>query len=209
MTAADDPFADDSAEEATGPGWQPRPWWLWSGTLLAAGLAVVLWAGARLASGSLGTSLRTRACDGEVGGAIILMSVGTVLVAFGMSLARLHHPASVLSWDLRSLPWTVPVPLFLVLGAAPGVLGCGAARDVAELPLAGGALVGASGIIVLGVGIALLAAALAAAANVTWLAPEAAHGDEAPGIVDLAIAEAEAFRAERGGERFRGVDPID
>lgn len=209
MTAAVDPFADDSAEEATAPGWQPRPWWLWSGALLVAGFVGVLRAGTLVASGSLGTSLRPRACDGDVGGALILMAVGAVLMAFGMSLARLHHPASVLSWDLRSLPWTVPIPLFLVLGAAPGVLGCRAARDVAELPLAGGALVGSSGILVLGVGIALLAAALAAAANVTWLAPDPAHPEEAPGIVDLAIAEAEAFRADGAAERFRGVDPID
>lgn len=200
---------DDEGADATAAAWQPRPWWLWSGSLLLGGLALVIWAGARLSTGSLGTALRPRGCDADVAGALALLVAGAMLLALGMSLARLHHSASLLSWDLRSLPWTVPIPLFLVLGAAPGVLGCRSARDVSTLPLAGDALVGTSGILMLGVGIALLAAAIAAAANVTWLAPEPARAEDAPGIVELAIQESEAFRAEGAGRRFRGVDPID
>lgn len=209
MTDVVDPFAEDPVEDSTAPAWQPRPWWAWSGGLLAAGLVLVLLAAARLSDGSLGTSLRPRGCDGDVAGALVLLAVGAVLAALGMSLARLHHPASILSWDLRSLPLTVPVPLFLVLGAAPGVLGCRSARDVAALPLAGEALVGAPGILTLGLGIALLAAALGAAANVAWIAPEPGRAEEQPGIVELAIEEAEAFRADGAGERFRGVDSTD
>jgi hypothetical protein len=200
---------EDPADERAAPdGWQPRPWWAWAGTLIVGGTLLVAWAGTLLAAGDLGTTLRPRGCDGQVVGAIALLGAGALAVLAGMALTRLQEPGALLAWDAETLPWTLPAPLLLLGGTLPGVAGCTLARDLAALPVVGSALVGASGIVLAGAAVTLLAAALATTASVTAPQPDTG-ADEPPGIVDLAIAQAEALESEPASQRFRGVDPID
>lgn len=202
-------LVDDDLGEDPGPstGWQPRPWWAWFGVLLTGGVLALAWGGVRLASSDLGTSLRPRSCDGGVIAALALLGIGALLVLASMTVARLQHPGALLTWDASTLALTLPIPMLLLGGALPGVAGCRAARSLDELPLLGSALVGASGIALAGIAVALVAAALAGVASVSWLAPAGVQDEEPPGIVELAIAEAEALEAEGASERFRGVDP--
>lgn len=205
---AHDPDLDSDMLEPAA-GLQPRPWWAWCGSLLVSGLAVLAWAGARLSASELGTSLRARSCDGGVIGALVLLGVGALLVLLGMSLARLHHPGALLAWDLSTLTWTLPLPVLLLGATAPGVAGCRVAADIADLALLGDALVGASGIVLAGVAVTLVAAALAGTASVSWLAPQQALLEEPASIVERAIHDSEAFQSEGAAERFHGVDPLD
>jgi hypothetical protein len=207
MSSIDDLDADTL--EPTDAGWQPRPWWAWCATLMIAGALLLGWAGARLSASELGTSLRARGCDGGVLGALALLALGALCVLLGMSLARLQHPGAQLAWDPSTLTWTLPIPV-LVLGATiPGVAGCRAASDIADIALVGDALVGASGIMLAGAAAALVAAAFAATASVSWLAPRQSLLHEPASIVERAMQDAEAFESEGAAERFRGVDPVD
>ncbi|MCB0879166.1 MAG: hypothetical protein KDC46_09330 [Thermoleophilia bacterium] len=206
MSLLDEPLGDDDATE---PGWQPSPWWAWTAALLVAGVILLAWAGMQLSSGTLGTSLRARSCDGGVLAAVGLLALGAACVLAGMLFARLRHPGALLAWDASTLPWTLPVPVLLLAFTLPGVAGCRLARSLDDLPLVGDAFVGASGIVLCGSAAALLAAALVGTAGVSWLAPNGIGADEPPGIVEQAMLDADAFQAERAGERFHGVDPLE
>ncbi len=196
---------DEDALGASGP-WQPQPWWAWSLVCVAASLALLLVAATRFADATFGTSLRARGCDADLALALALLAAGTLLLALGWKVAALGERSAQLGWSLRPLAFTLPVPALLLALTAPGALGCAAARDLADLALVGGALVGAPGLLLCGASTALVGVALASVARVTSPlgAPELL--DDSPGIVERAIAEAEALEVDDSVRRFRGVD---
>lgn len=198
----------DLSEEST-VAWQPRPWWIWCSGLMVTGVLTIAWAGALLSGSELGTSLRARSCDGGALGAVAVLAAGAVLVLLGATMARLSHHGALLAWDPHPLRWTLPVPVLLLAVTLPGVAGCRAAATIANVAVVGSALVGASGLVLAGTAAALLAAALAGTVVVSWGVPSSALAEEPAGIVERAIQDAEAFRAEGAGERFHGVDPLD
>jgi hypothetical protein len=189
-----------------GGGWQPTPWWTWTLVLLAGGVAALLVAGEQLASADLGTSLRARSCDTSAVGGVLFLVLGGVLLGLAFACARLRVPGAVLVWDLGSLVLALPIPAALLAATLPGRLGCHASVTIAKVGLVGDALVGASGLALAGAAAVLCGAALASAAHVTWLAPIGAGVDQPPGIVELAIQEAEALEAEGAAARFHNVD---
>ncbi len=189
--------------------WQPRPWWAWHLALAALGAAALVGGGVALSNAELGTSLRTRGCDASPLGGLVLLLVGAILVTVATQLARLQHPSAVFGWAWRGLAFALPVPALLLAATLPGVLGCGLSQDIAGIGVIGDALVGAPGIVLAGAAAALVGAALGSVAHVTWMSPQIGLVDESPGIVELAMQEAEALEADRTAERFHGVDPLD
>jgi hypothetical protein len=185
---------DEDALGASGP-WQPQPWWAWSLVCVAASLALLLVAATRFADATFGTSLRARGCDADLALALALLAAGTLLLALGWKVAALGERSAQLGWSLRPLAFTLPVPALLLALTAPGALGCAAARDLA-----------APGLLLCGASTALVGVALASVARVTSPigAPELL--DDSPGIVERAIAEAEALEVDDSVRRFRGVD---
>jgi hypothetical protein len=196
---------DEDASAAPGP-WQPQPWWAWSLVCVASSLALLLVAATRFADATFGTSLRARGCDSDLALALALLGAASLLLALGWKVAALSERSTQLGWSLRPIAWTLPVPALLLALTAPGVLGCAAARDLADLAVVGEALVGAPGLLLCGAATTLVGVALASAARVT--SPLAAQEllDDSPGIVELAIAEAEALESDETARRFRGVD---
>ena len=188
-------------------GWQPQPWWAWHAALLALAAALVITAGALLATADFGTSLRARACDASPLGGLALLALGCAAAGVGFQLARLHHPAAVASWEWRSVAFAAPLPALLLLATLPGVMGCALGQRIAEFggPV-GDALVGAPGIALAGAGAALLGIAVATGVHVTWQAAVVGAIDDPPGIVELAMREAEALEQDAAAQRFHGVD---
>jgi hypothetical protein len=88
----------------------------------------------------------------------------------------------------------------------PGLLGCSIGQDIASIGLVGDALVGAPGITLAGAAAALTGAAFGSAAHVTWQASTIGLVEHAPGIVELAMEEAEALSQDRAAQRLHGVD---
>lgn len=205
----EDLLEDAGAPDPAVAGAHVARWWAWSGSLALAGLVLLAWAVVELSGSQLGTSLRPRGCDGGVLGAVVLLAVGALALLLAIGLVRLRHPGTVLVWDVRSLAYTLPVPLVLLAATIPGVAGCTAARDLAGLPVLGDALVGASGIALAGAAVTLAAAACAATATVVLVVGDGSLEEQQPSIVELAIAEAEALESTRATERFHGVDPLD
>jgi hypothetical protein len=199
---------DEEVEQTArlGRSWQPHPWWAWSLGALLAGPIVLLVAGTQLAGADFGTSLRARGCDASPLGGIILLAIGAMLLALGFQLARLRVVGAVLTLDLASLVVSLPIPAALLAATLPGVFGCSSATDIARVGLVGDALVGTSGIAMAACAAALVGVALATVAHVSWLAPLTTVADVTPGIVELAIQEAEALEAEGAAHRFHGVD---
>ncbi|MCW2922658.1 MAG: hypothetical protein JWM98_62 [Thermoleophilia bacterium] len=208
----DEPWDDEGGSGAhAGGGWarQPRPWWAWTLAALALGAAALVGGGLQLSGVELGTTLRARACDPSPLPGVALLVLAGLLLALGCSLARLHHDGSRLEWDVAALVVAVPVPATLLALTLPGVLGCDAASDIAAIGLVGDALVGQAGAMACAASAAVLGLALASAAHVTRVEHLAVGAAEPPGLVELAMQEAEAMRAEGFGQRFHGVDSGD
>ena len=204
--------ADESSDEeatAVALGWQPRPWWAWASGLSVLGIVALGWSAVLLSQATLGTSLRSRSCDGEVLVAFVALVLAALALALAMVAVRLHHDGALLGFELTAPLLAAPIPLLALLVTLPGVAGCRAARSLDDLPLLGDALVGSSGIAVAGAAAALLGAALATVATVSWLAPTGPFDDSPPSIVEQRMLEADAFQAERAAERFHGVDPLE
>lgn len=197
---------DEDGDTHAAGGWRPHPWWAWTLALLALGTVALLVAGTLLEAANFGTSLRARTCDASPLAGLGMLAAAGMLLALAMQLARLRwDEASTISWDAGSLVLSLPVPALLLALTLPGVLGCPLGRDVARLDGIGSALVGTPGIALAAGGAMLLGVALGAVAHV-GRAPEDALAAPEPGIVDLAIAEAEALRADEAAARFRGVE---
>ncbi len=198
---------EDSGEElALAPTWQPQPWWAYAGGLTLLAIVLLGWSARLLDDATLGNSLRSRACDGGALAALASLVVASLAVSLALVATRLRHDGALLGWDWTLPLAAAPVPLVTLLFAAPGAAGCRAARSLDELPLLGDALVGDSGLVIAGAAAALLGAAVASIATVSWLAPAGLGDDDSPGIVEQRMLDAEAFEAER--ERFHGVDPL-
>ena len=185
---------------------QPQPWWAWYLAAVAGACVALIAGGAQLAGADLGTSLRARGCDASALPGLALLAVGGVLAIAASALARLQHPAALLGWEWRGVWFLLPLPALVLAGTVPGVLGCSIGQDIAQLAVVGDALVGAPGIALAGAGAALAGAALGSCLHVTWLAPQSSVVDEPPGIVELAMAEAEALETDSASQRFQGVD---
>ncbi len=186
--------------------WQPHPWWAWHLAFLALGAAALLGGGVALSNAEFGTSLRARACDTSPLPGLALLSAGALLVAIGMQLARLQHPSAVVGLEWRGAAFALPVPLVLLAVTVPSLMGCAVGQDIAAVGLVGAALVGAPGLTLAGAAAALFGIALGSAVHVTWLAPMVGLVDEPPGIVELAMQEAEALESDAAAQRFHGVD---
>ena len=212
MSDMDHDGLDDELHDGIGgeprlpPMWQPRPWWAWHLAAAIGSAAALLGGGAQLASADLGTSLRARGCDPSALPGITLLLLGGVLAMAALQLARLQHPAAMLGWEWRGTWLTLPVPSLVLAAALPGLLGCALGQEIATLAFVGDALVGASGVAVAGAAAALVGGAIAGAMHVTWQASAGGGVEEPPGIVELAMAEAEALETDAASQRFHGVD---
>ena len=199
---ADDPHA------RTGPGWRPHPWWAWTLALLALGFTGLLVAGALLHAADFGTSLRPRGCDASALPGLALLATGGLCLTLAMQLARLRWDEAFIAWDAGSLVLSLPIPTTMLALTLPGVFGCAVGRDIARLDGIGAGLVGTPGIALAAAAALFVGVALGAVAHVGWVAID--HGAQhVPGIVELAIQEAEALRSDQGASRFRGVDSGD
>ncbi len=207
----DDVDFDGALEEGHGGApvaraWQPQPWWAWHLAFLALGVAALLGGGVALSNAEFGTSLRARACDVSPLGGLVLLAAGSLLVLVGMQLARLQHPSAVVGLEWRGMAFALPVPALLLAATLPGLLGCALGQDLAAVGLVGDALVGAPGLTLAGASAALVGVALGSVVHVTWIAPIIGVVDEHPGIVELAMQEAEALESDAAAQRFHGVD---
>ncbi|MCW2922070.1 MAG: hypothetical protein JWL76_1944 [Thermoleophilia bacterium] len=202
----DGPLAGDHADGPVPRSWQPHPWWAWHLAGLALGTAVLVGGGVALSHAQFGTSLRARACDLSPVGGLLLLVAGALLVTVAMQLARLQHPSAVVGLEWRGAAFALPVPLVLLAATLPGLLGCSLGRDIAAVGTIGDALVGAPGITLAGAAAALVGVALGSVVHVTWLAPVFGLIEEPPGIVELAMQEAEALESDAASQRFHGVD---
>lgn len=199
---------DEHGEDAAtrfARSWKPQPWWAWTLALLALGAAALLVAGGLLSSADFGTSLRARTCDTSPVAGLLLLAAGGACLMLGMQLARLRWEESFLVWDAGSLVLTLPIPVALLAATLPGVLGCAAGREIARLGVLGDALVGTPGIALAAAASALVGVALGGVAHVGWTLLDHAAAP-APGIVELAIAEAEALQTDQAATRFHGVE---
>jgi hypothetical protein len=199
---------DDDGEDAAtrfGRSWRPHPWWAWTLALLALGAVALLAAGVLLHSADFGTSLRARTCDTSPVGGLLLLAAGGACLMLGMQLARLRWEESFLVWDVGSLVLTLPIPAALLAATLPGVLGCALARDIAQVGGLGDALVGTPGIALAAGASTLLGVAFGGVAHVGWTLLDQGTAP-APGIVELAIAEAEALQRDEAATRFHGVE---
>ena len=206
MNGDDGEFDDDHVDAAVARAWRPRSWWAWYLSLLSLGTAALLGGGVALSNAEFGTSLRARACDASPTGGVLLLVVGALLVMVGMQFARLQHPSAVVGLEWRGMAYALPVPLLLLVATMPGLLGCALGQDVASVGIVGDALVGAPGLTLAGAAAALVGVALGSVVHVTWLAPVTGVVDETPGIVELAMQEAEALESDAASQRFHGVD---
>lgn len=201
VTDADD--LDDPARDRR--GWRPQPWWAWTLGLLGTGAVSLLVAGALLASADFGTSLRPRGCDASPLPGLAMLAVAGLAIGMSMQVARLRWPEAFVVWDAGSLVLSLPIPLAVLAAALPAALGCAAGRTIAQLAVVGDPLVGTSGIALAGASSALVGVGIAGAAHVGWVSPEQG-GTPSPGIVELAMQEAEALRADEAAARFHGVE---
>lgn len=197
---------DDDHGAPVARAWQPHPWWAWHLAFLAIGTAALVGGGVALSNAEFGTSLRARACDASPLPGLALLATGALLAAVGMQLARLQHPSAVVGLEWRGAAFAMPVPLVLMAVTMPGLMGCALGQDIAALGLVGGALVGAPGLTLAGAAAALVGISLGSAVHVTWIAPVVGIVDEAPGIVELAMQEADALQTDTASQRFHGVD---
>lgn len=205
LLAEDDTWADGDVRG--GRSLQPRPWWAWTLGAMTLGFVALLAAGALLADARLGTALRVRACDTQAVPAVVLLVLGGLLLSLAFTCSRLHHHGAILRWDASTLAVALPAPATLLALTLPGLLGCAAASDVSDLPLVGEALVGQAGSMLAAVSAALVGAALGSGAHVSVASSASASGRVAPpGIVELAMQEAEAVEAAGIASRYRGVD---
>jgi hypothetical protein len=171
--------------------------------VLLAVVALVIGA-TRLASADFGTALRARHCDASPLGGLSLLLVGGTLIAVAAVLqVRIARPSLRMHFDLAALAWALPVPLLLLAGTLPGVLGCRAAQHFQDVVVLGDSLIGMSG--------AMLAASAATlvgvAFGVAWrtetvLVHGGHHEDLTTSVIEQAIADAHDPHAGR----FRGVD---
>ena len=196
---------DEDAELVRAP-WSPRPWWAWTLALLALGAMLILLAGLQLADARFGTQLRSRGCDTSALGGLALLGAGALLTALGCIFTRLRRPVAVIELDAASLLVTLPVPIALLAATLPGLLGCSIRSDIASVGLVGEALVGMSGALLAAVAVTLIASAVAMVVQVVIVAGDLGVSDEAPDLVELAMAEAEALEEAGASEVFRGVD---
>lgn len=196
---------DDDAGSRTPGGWRPHPWWAWTVALLALGTAALLVAGLLLEAANFGTSLRARSCDSSPLAGLGMLAAAGMLLALAMHVARLRWHDASLAWDTGSLVLSLPVPALVLALTLPGVLGCELGSDIAKVDAIGPALVGTPGIALAAAAALLLGVAIGAVAHVGWHGVEHAPPPE-PGIVDLAIQEAEALEAEGAAARFHGVE---
>lgn len=196
----------DHVDAPVSRAWRPQPWWAWHAGALALGSLALLAGGVALSNAELGTSLRARACDASPLAGLAMLALGAVFVAVGMQLARLQHPSAVVGLEWRGMAFALPVPILLLVATLPGLLGCALGQDIASLGVIGDALVGAPGLLLAGAAAALVGVALGSVVHVTWLAPTIGIVDETPGIVELAMQEAEALQADAASTRFHGVD---
>jgi hypothetical protein len=125
-----------------------------------------------------------------------------------MQLARLRWEESFLVWDVGSLVLSLPVPVAVLAATLPGVLGCALARDIADIGGLGDALVGTPGIALAAAAATLVGVALGGIAHVGWTLLDQGTAPP-PGIVELAIAEAEALQTDEIASRFHGVESGD
>ncbi|MCW2949240.1 MAG: hypothetical protein JWN41_253 [Thermoleophilia bacterium] len=167
--------------------------------------AVALLAGAsRLASASLGTTLRARTCDSSPLLGLALFAVGGGLLVFSVtSHLRSTAHQMPLRFERRSVAWAAPLPVILLALTLPGTLGCRAAQHFEHLPLVGDALIGFSGAMLAASAATLVGVALGGA----WSAPTSVvagrdHEDPTTTIIEQAIADAH----DPHSGRFRGVD---
>jgi hypothetical protein len=199
-----DEEADDGGRGAR--GWRPHPWWAWTIALLALGTVALLVAGTLLEAANFGTSLRARTCDASPLAGLGMLACAGMLLAAAMQFARLRwDDGAVVTWDAGSLVLSLPVPALMLALTLPGVLGCSLARDIAQVGGLGDALVGTPGIALAAAGATLLGVALGAVAHVGELGGDGGSGPP-PSIVELAIEEAEALRADEAAARFHGVE---
>lgn len=212
MSDAGEPYGgaldvDDPAGEGArfGRGWRPRPWWGWTLALLTLAAVSMLGAGAMLASADFGTSLRPRGCDPSALPGLGMLAVSGLLIGLAMQVARLRWEESFLVWDAGSLVLSLPIPLAVLAAALPGVLGCEAGRDIAQLDVLGDPLVGTPGIALAAGASTLVGLVLAGVAHVGWLALDQ-PASPPPGIVELAMQEAEALQSDEAAARFHGVE---
>ncbi len=196
----------DHADAPVARAWRPQPWWAWHLAFVALGVAVAIGGGIALSNAEFGTSLRARGCDWSPTGGVALLIVGALLLVVGMQLARLQHPSAVVGLEWRGMAFALPVPILLLALTLPGLLGCSLGQDIASWGVVGDALVGAPGLILAGTAAALVGVALGSAVHVTWLAPVIGIVDDTPGIVELAMQEAEALETDAASQRFHGVD---
>lgn len=204
------PSSDEvDATRLVGTSWQPTPWWGWTLALLGLATLSLLGAGAMLSSAEFGTSLRARGCDPSALPGLGMLALGGLLAGLALQTARLRWPDSYLVWDAGSLVLSLPIPAALLVATLPGVLGCAAGRDIARLDVLGDPLVGTAGIALCAAASVLVGVAIAGSAHVGWVAAHGGGSEQPPGIVELAMAEAEALEAEGASSRFRGVEPVD
>lgn len=186
-----------------------RWWWVWT---LLAGLATVaclLGAGLQLARANLGLELRARACSASPLAAVALVFAAGVGSALTGTFARCRSVAARLTWDPGTLPYTTLVPTLAMLASLPGVLGCRSASSIARIDIVGDALVGVSGLALCAASTLALGAVVGRCCCADIGGTHAADVNEVPSIVELAIADAEAFRAQGSGSRFHGVNSDD
>lgn len=202
----DDAHDGDDHGAPVARAWQPHPWWAWHLAFVALGAAMLIAGGVALSNAEFGTSLRARGCDASPLGGLTLLAIGALLAAIGMQLARLQHPSAVVGLEWRGAAFALPVPIALLAATLPGLMGCALGQDIAAVGMVGDALVGAPGLTLAGAAAALVGIALGSAVHVTWLAPVVGLVDEPPGIVELAMQEAEALETDAASQRFHGVD---
>lgn len=198
----------DDEPDAVERTWHPSPWWAWMLGLSLLGTVALVGAGTLLADADFGTSLRARGCDPSALPGLGLLAFATLSLGLGLQVARLRWPESFVVWDAESLLLSLPIPLGLLAATLPAVLGCAAGSDIAKLPLVGSALAGNPGIALAACAAALVGTGVAASMHVGWVAP-LSGSDAAPGIVELAMQEAEALEQQGATSRFHNVESGD
>ena len=196
---------DEDTEEER-PAWSPRPWWAWTLTLLGVGTALMFAAGAQLSDARFGTQLRARECDTSPLAGLVLLGCASLLLGVAMQLTRLRRSSAVVTWDVLGLLVTLPVPAALLAATLPGMLGCTISSDLAGVGLIGSALVGTSGVMLCASAVTLVGIALAGAVSVMAPIVQILPEPDMPGIVELAMVEAEALQSASAATRFRGVE---
>lgn len=196
----------EEAEDAPPVAWQPRPWWAWALSLLTLGAGATLLGGTLLAGAEFGTALRARDCDSSPLAGLGMLAAAGLALGLALQAIRLRWHGAVLVWDAGSLLLSLPIPLALLAATLPAVLGCPAGARIADMALIGSALVGPAGIALAAAASALVGVALAGCAHVGWVSAHGGAGEHQPGIVELAMAEAEALEADSTAGRFHGID---